>query len=305
MTQISADKTKRQNWMAFFQSLSPNIDPQSVRLMDELRMVSHTMYQIGESSLAVAGLSYAQYRILLGLYFAEKMENRSELNPSEISKRRNTISALIRSLEDEGLVERHLDTIDRRKFNISLTQAGQQKVSDHASRHMDVMGSCFAALSSEEQEEYDEEEGEMFLKKVEPEANVQPEIDFASNQSEGRAEENIIRHTLDLDEEEEVERPIQASRNTEPRIDKETFKRRTDERLNRINSLTNPLQTGKNLREYENTPAYLRRKVELDDTAHSSESQVSRFTLSEEEDETGKKSTGIRPNNSFLHDNVD
>ena len=156
MTQISADKTKRQNWMAFFQSLSPNIDPQSVRLMDELRMVSHTMYQIGESSLAVAGLSYAQYRILLGLYFAEKMENRSELNPSEISKRqgtsRNTISALIRSLEDEGLVERHLDTIDRRKFNISLTQAGQQKVSDHASRHMDVMGSCFAALSSEEQD---------------------------------------------------------------------------------------------------------------------------------------------------------
>jgi cell division protein FtsZ len=43
----------------------------------------------------------------------------------------------------------------------------------------------------------------------------------------------------------------------------------------------------------------------LDDTAHSSESQVSRFTLSEEEDEVGNKGTGIRPNNSFLHDNVD
>ena len=159
MTQTTSpppDAEKRQKWMAFVQSLSPSIDPQAVRLMDELRMVSHTMYQIGESSLAVTGLSYAQYRILLGLYFAEKMEHRTELNPSEISERqgtsRNTISALIRSLEEEGLVERHLDHNDRRKFNICLTAAGRQKVSDHASRHMDVVGRCFKALTKAEQE---------------------------------------------------------------------------------------------------------------------------------------------------------
>lgn len=147
---------KRQKWMAFVQMLSPQIDPHAVRLMDELRMVSHTLYQIGESSLAAAGLSYAQYRILMGLYFAEKMEGRSELNPSEISDRqgtsRNTISSLIRSLEDEGLVERHLDKTDRRKFNICLTAAGRQMVSDHASRHMDVVGTCFGTLTAEEQD---------------------------------------------------------------------------------------------------------------------------------------------------------
>jgi len=151
------------------------------------------------------------------------------------------------------------------------------------------------------EEEQHEEEEEMFLKTLDSEATSQPEIDFNSS-SETQTEENIIRHTLDLDEEEV--KPYQAQ-SSQPRIDKETFKRRTDERMSRINNLTNPLQTGKNLREYENTPAYLRRKIELDDTAHSSESQVSRFTLSEEENEEGKKSTGIRPNNSFLHDNVD
>ena len=155
-TKSTQDPEKRKKWMAFVQTLCPTIDPQAVRLMDELRMVSHTLYLIGESSLAVAGLSYAQYRILLGLYFAEKMENRSKLNPSEISERqgtsRNTISALIRSLEDEGLVERHLDHTDRRKFNICLTAAGRQKVSDHASRHMDTVGGCFGALTSEEQD---------------------------------------------------------------------------------------------------------------------------------------------------------
>ena len=165
-------------------------------------------------------------------------------------------------------------------------------------------------VANEKQEETfvseEEEPAEPFLmtKTVVEDTNVQPEIEFASSTSEAAAEENIVRHTLDLDEEEETFKPIQ-SQNSEPRVDKDTFKRRTDERMSRINSLTNPLQTGKNLREYESTPAYLRRKIELDETAHSSESQVSRFTLSEEENEEGKKSTGIRPNNSFLHDNVD
>ncbi|VAW30515.1 hypothetical protein MNBD_CHLOROFLEXI01-1092, partial [hydrothermal vent metagenome] len=77
------------------------------------------------------------------------------LNPSEISERqgtsRNTISALIRSLEGQGFIERHLDHNDRRKFNICLTPAGRKKVSDHASRHVDVVGKCFSTLTSEEQ----------------------------------------------------------------------------------------------------------------------------------------------------------
>ncbi len=148
---------KRQKWMAFIQMLNPTIDPHAMRLMDELRMVSHILYQIGESSLAAAGLSYAQYRILLGLYFAEKMEGREELNPSEISERqgtsRNTISALIRSLEGQEFIERHLDHNDRRKFNICLTPAGRKKVSDHASRHVDVVGKCFSTLTTKEQEQ--------------------------------------------------------------------------------------------------------------------------------------------------------
>lgn len=55
------------------------------------------------------------------------------------------------------------------------------------------------------------------------------------------------------------------------------------------------------LTELENEPAYKRRNINLDSTPHSSESQVSRYTLSEGED----KKIEIKPNNSFLHDNVD
>ncbi len=150
-----------------------------------------------------------------------------------------------------------------------------------------------------------EEPEEPFLRTIpQAEKTPQAEMEFPST-GVNKPEENIIRHTLDLEDEDDETLVPPMSMNNEPRIDRETFRRRTDERMNRLNNLTNPIHTGKNLREYENVPAYVRKNMNLDDTAHSSESQVSRFTLSQEEDEEGKKSTGIRPNNSFLHDNVD
>jgi cell division protein FtsZ len=51
----------------------------------------------------------------------------------------------------------------------------------------------------------------------------------------------------------------------------------------------------------ENTPAYKRRNVELQDVQHSSESQVARFSLSENADKTVE----IRSQNSYLHNKPD
>ena len=56
------------------------------------------------------------------------------------------------------------------------------------------------------------------------------------------------------------------------------------------------------LNEMESQPAYLRKNITLSNVPHSSDSQVSRYTLSKEEED---KSAEIKPNNSFLHDNVD
>ncbi|MCA9972217.1 MAG: winged helix-turn-helix transcriptional regulator [Anaerolineales bacterium] len=150
------DQQKQEKWIRFVQSLSPEIDPRAVRLMDELALVSRSIYHVSETSLEEAGLSFAQYRVLMHLFFAEQMGDRGELNPSEISDRqgvsRNTTSALIRNLEDDGLVERRLDPDDRRRFNISLTANGRSLVSDYARQHLATIGSCFAVLSSDEQE---------------------------------------------------------------------------------------------------------------------------------------------------------
>ncbi len=77
--------------------------------------------------------------------------------------------------------------------------------------------------------------------------------------------------------------------------------RKSKERILRLKDLSMKLRTANGLQELENEPAYKRKQMQLQQVQHSSESQVSRFTLSSDED----GSTEIRPNNSFLHDNVD
>ena len=73
------------------------------------------------------------------------------------------------------------------------------------------------------------------------------------------------------------------------------------ERILRLKDLSMKLKTTQGIQELENEPAYKRKQMNLQQPPHSSESLVSRFTLSDNED----GSSSIRPNNSFLHDNVD
>lgn len=77
--------------------------------------------------------------------------------------------------------------------------------------------------------------------------------------------------------------------------------KKSKERILRLKDLSMKLRTTNGLQEMENEPAYKRKQMQLQQVPHSSESQVSRFTLSNDEEGT----TEIRPNNSFLHDNVD
>lgn len=76
--------------------------------------------------------------------------------------------------------------------------------------------------------------------------------------------------------------------------------RKTKERIMRLKDLSMKLRSTSGLQEIENEPAYKRKQTALSQVPHSSESQVSRFALSNSDG-----STAIKPNNSYLHDNVD
>ena len=143
--------------MMVFRDIAPDIEPDALELMDRMRHVSHGLRQMGENSLMAAGMSYARYRLLMGLLFSARVENREGLNPSEISERqgtsRNTISSLIRELEDEGMVVRQLDQEDRRKFIIKLTDVGEKFVQEHASKHLRMVAECFSSLTAKEKQQ--------------------------------------------------------------------------------------------------------------------------------------------------------
>ena len=84
-------------------------------------------------------------------------------------------------------------------------------------------------------------------------------------------------------------------------LDAEERLKRSQQRLSQLNNLTAKLKNPSNISDLENEPAYIRRQVRLDNVQHSSENNVSRFTLGDD----GDNNPEIRSNNSFLHDNVD
>lgn len=145
---------QRNRWMDFLTTIHPESDPQTARLMDEFYVAYRQISQLMETSFERDDVSFPQFRVLMHLFFCEWIGSCDGLNPSEISEhqgtRRNTISALIRGLEDEGLVERQIDPEDRRRFNIRLTPAGRQKVLDRTSGHLQMINTLFETLSPEE-----------------------------------------------------------------------------------------------------------------------------------------------------------
>jgi cell division protein FtsZ len=144
----------------------------------------------------------------------------------------------------------------------------------------------------------EESEPQMYIKTLdEVKAPVTPAQD-AKETSSQQSEQKII-HFLG------EEKPSNENTDAWPEkyvdgltVDEQLIK--TKERINKLKEMNFKLKRPDNI-NLENEPAYKRRNIQLDNVPHSSESQVSRFTLTETED----KKTEIRPNNSFLHDNVD
>jgi cell division protein FtsZ len=78
-----------------------------------------------------------------------------------------------------------------------------------------------------------------------------------------------------------------------------------EDRLARVREMSIKLRSPNGLGDMEREPAYRRKNVTLSDAPHSTDSNVSRYTLNEETDENGERRVELRRNNPFLHDNVD
>lgn len=118
----------------------------------------HHLSQIGEAlSCRIAedpDLSGPRWRLMLRLFISERMGDTEGLKPTDLSHSqrvsKNTISALLRGLEDKGLIQRTLDANDLRIFRIQLTDEGRQSIIQNAPRRIAFMHEMLNSLTPEE-----------------------------------------------------------------------------------------------------------------------------------------------------------
>jgi cell division protein FtsZ len=88
-------------------------------------------------------------------------------------------------------------------------------------------------------------------------------------------------------------------------VDRSSIAQLQNERIERIKQIGLQMKSANGIQSLEDEPAYLRKKVVLDSVAPSNANPISRFGISETEDQNGEKKYELKSNNPFLHDNAD
>lgn len=134
-------------------------------------------------------------------------------------------------------------------------------------------------------------------RKVEETTSISNQFVFELETREEKVEtKEVTRFNLDG---EEVPEENTIDFNVERKqVSSEDATKMSNDRLEQIRRYTASLRTSEGLNKYEQEPAFMRRKVELDETVPSKESSSSKFSISGE-------NGSLNSNNPFLHSNVD
>ena len=202
-------------------------------------------------------------------------------------------------------------------FKLNEEEVPSQKEENEVHNRISIKSNDEPAVVAEptfkQEEKIEMEVQPMFILET-PEAHVEERISFHaqpvddSNRtaSEASSLDAAMHDTSNNDmfvmdkltmQEESLSREVRPSR--------EEAIQRNKEREIRMREYNIKLKTAGGMTELESEPAYVRRKISIDSNTNVSESStVSRYTLSETNDENGKKRVELREN-PFLHDNVD
>ncbi len=147
---------EQQHFLKFVRHVCPEADPTSVMLFGQMMRTSNLLVQAAERNLEHAGVTWAKFRFLMNLHRSEEHGGGKGMQPSELSElqgiSRNTVSALIASLERDGLISRELHGTDHRRFLIRLTPEGRRLLKTNLGRQFKFVSGCFAELSPQERQ---------------------------------------------------------------------------------------------------------------------------------------------------------
>ncbi len=131
-------------------------DLHGVDLLRLVHQIANTYENLASEQMRDSRLSEPRWRLLMRLLIAERFGSPS-VYPTQLSKSqhvsKNTISTHLRTLEEDGLIERELDPEDRRQFRIRLSPAGRALVLEATPRFVTLLNRLAGALSSAEVEQ--------------------------------------------------------------------------------------------------------------------------------------------------------
>ncbi len=132
-------------------------DIRGMEINGAIRMLTNHYEAVISQQDEFSELSSSRLGILLRLLGEKQCGNLEGINPTQISKLRNvsknTVSALLRGLEDQGLIERTLDPADRRRFLIRITPAGEDLIRTTTPDRAQFMNKLAEKLSEEEKDQ--------------------------------------------------------------------------------------------------------------------------------------------------------
>lgn len=139
------------------------------------------------------------------------------------------------------------------------------------------------------------------IKEIKPNTSAED----TSNINDSETNLPIVEFTFNTVKDEAVKTPVsqvtEDSTATQDAVSREEQIRLAQERIRKLKDITLKMKSPEGLAALEKQTAFERKNIVLENKTPSTESSVSRYTLSEGDD----KKIEIRPNNSFLHDNVD
>lgn len=127
----------------------PEVDPTAMRMVLTLhRVTSALVYDLESSVHRPSGWSWPGFRVLFALWLAGPMESKRVAELSGNS--RAAVSALVNTLEREGLVTRERAKHDRRAVLITLTSKGHNAITGAFQQHNEREQAWANALSKPE-----------------------------------------------------------------------------------------------------------------------------------------------------------
>ncbi|NYE48440.1 DNA-binding MarR family transcriptional regulator [Spinactinospora alkalitolerans] len=127
----------------------PSVDAEAMRLVLTLhRATSMLVYDLESSVHRPSGWTWPGFRVLFVLWLAGPMEAKVAAELSGMS--RAAVSALLNTLEKDGLVSRRRAEHDRRAVNVSLTPDGRDAIARGFGAHNARESAWASALSAAE-----------------------------------------------------------------------------------------------------------------------------------------------------------